>query len=85
MQKLTAFLLALALSLAAFGAQAAASAGFSCDFVRVASKHAPACAPQADRSLVSMVDQRAERSEASRCREPVASGLPVVDRSVSGS
>jgi hypothetical protein len=26
-------------------------------------------------------DQRAERSEARRCREPVASGLPVVDRS----
>jgi hypothetical protein len=57
MQKLTAFLLALALSLAAVGALASASAGFSCDFVRVARRHGPTCAPQADRPLLSMVDR----------------------------
>jgi hypothetical protein len=52
MSKLLSLLLAVVISLFTMGALAAATSGFTCDFVRVARTRKPACAPR--RELVCM-------------------------------
>jgi len=55
MHKLFVLLLAVVVSLVAVGALAAATSSFPCDFVQVARRHAPECAPKGDRPLLSSV------------------------------